>query len=162
MLMLVDSCKNQEVCNVTHYVDFADTCNCTKNKLVMDPMILVIANTCKNVGSLELYLCQITIIYITFSVLTSNFLKHGHQVLWNLLASLFVEYPMYDNLTKRCLCFKIQTPLESSSIDVAVFCLSLMGTNFSSYLQEAHRVLKPWFAYNFYLKLFYHSTYIAL
>nr|DAD30804.1 TPA_asm: hypothetical protein HUJ06_009655 [Nelumbo nucifera] len=36
-----------------------------------------------------------------------------------------------------------QTPLDSSSIDVAVFCLSLMGTNFPSYLQEAHRVLKP-------------------
>nr|CAN65396.1 hypothetical protein VITISV_009442 [Vitis vinifera] len=40
-------------------------------------------------------------------------------------------------------CDMSNTPLESSSIDVAVFCLSLMGTNFSSYLQEAHRVLKP-------------------
>ncbi|KAJ4729306.1 Ribosomal RNA-processing protein 8 [Melia azedarach] len=38
---------------------------------------------------------------------------------------------------------KNMTPLDSSSIDAAVFCLSLMGTNFSSYLQEAHRVLKP-------------------
>ncbi|KAL0424260.1 UNVERIFIED_CONTAM: Ribosomal RNA-processing protein 8 [Sesamum radiatum] len=35
------------------------------------------------------------------------------------------------------------TPLDSSSIDVAVFCLSLMGTNFPNYLQEANRVLKP-------------------
>ncbi|XP_058186251.1 ribosomal RNA-processing protein 8 isoform X3 [Rhododendron vialii] len=34
------------------------------------------------------------------------------------------------------------TPLDTSSIDVAVFCLSLMGTNFASYLREAHRVLK--------------------
>ncbi|KAF2292267.1 hypothetical protein GH714_018316 [Hevea brasiliensis] len=33
--------------------------------------------------------------------------------------------------------------LDASSVDVAVFCLSLMGTNFPSYLQEAHRVLKP-------------------
>ncbi|KAL6325184.1 hypothetical protein AAG906_023029 [Vitis piasezkii] len=40
-------------------------------------------------------------------------------------------------------CDMSNTPLESSSIDVAVFCLSLMGTNFSNYLQEAHRVLKP-------------------
>ncbi|KAF3558851.1 hypothetical protein F2Q69_00016190 [Brassica cretica] len=35
------------------------------------------------------------------------------------------------------------TPLESSSVDVAVFCLSLMGTNYSSYIKEAHRVLRP-------------------
>lgn len=37
----------------------------------------------------------------------------------------------------------VQTPLDSSSVDVAVFCLSLMGTNYSNYLQEAKRVLKP-------------------
>ncbi|XP_021911948.1 ribosomal RNA-processing protein 8 [Carica papaya] len=40
-------------------------------------------------------------------------------------------------------CDMSNTPLNSSSVDVAVFCLSLMGTNYSSYLQEAHRVLKP-------------------
>ncbi|GAB2278957.1 hypothetical protein Dimus_013626 [Dionaea muscipula] len=40
-------------------------------------------------------------------------------------------------------CDMANTPLASSSVDVAVFCLSLMGTNFPSYLQEAHRVLKP-------------------
>ncbi|KAF7129157.1 hypothetical protein RHSIM_Rhsim10G0016000 [Rhododendron simsii] len=39
-------------------------------------------------------------------------------------------------------CDMSNTPLDTSSIDVAVFCLSLMGTNFASYLQEAHRVLK--------------------
>lgn len=31
-------------------------------------------------------------------------------------------------------------------MDVAVFCLSLMGINYPSYLQEAHRVLKPGYA----------------
>ncbi|KAJ7970761.1 Ribosomal RNA-processing protein 8 [Quillaja saponaria] len=40
-------------------------------------------------------------------------------------------------------CDMSNTPLGSSSVDVAVFCLSLMGTNFQSYLEEAHRVLKP-------------------
>ncbi|KAI3736726.1 hypothetical protein L2E82_26710 [Cichorium intybus] len=40
-------------------------------------------------------------------------------------------------------CDMSNTPLESSSVDVAVFCLSLMGTNFPNYIQEAHRVLKP-------------------
>ncbi|KAD6119355.1 hypothetical protein R6Q59_025396 [Mikania micrantha] len=39
-------------------------------------------------------------------------------------------------------CDMSKTPLDSSSIDVTVFCLSLMGTNFPSFLQEAHRVLK--------------------
>lgn len=40
-------------------------------------------------------------------------------------------------------CDMSNTPLDSSSVDVAVFCLSLMGTNYPSYIQEAHRVLKP-------------------
>jgi ribosomal RNA-processing protein 8 len=34
-------------------------------------------------------------------------------------------------------------PLESNILDVGVFCLSLMGTNFPNFLREAHRVLKP-------------------
>lgn len=37
----------------------------------------------------------------------------------------------------------LQTPLEQFSVDVAIFCLSLMGTNYPSYLEEANRVLKP-------------------
>ncbi|GMN42599.1 hypothetical protein TIFTF001_011802 [Ficus carica] len=40
-------------------------------------------------------------------------------------------------------CDMSNTPLDSESVDVAVFCLSLMGTNFPNYLQEAYRVLKP-------------------
>ncbi|KAL3526377.1 hypothetical protein ACH5RR_011033 [Cinchona calisaya] len=40
-------------------------------------------------------------------------------------------------------CDMSNTPLDSSSIDVAIFCLSLMGTNYSSFIQEAYRVLKP-------------------
>lgn len=33
-------------------------------------------------------------------------------------------------------------PLENESVDVAVFCLSLMGTNLQDYILEANRVLK--------------------
>ncbi|KAF9197506.1 25S rRNA (adenine645-N1)-methyltransferase [Haplosporangium sp. Z 27] len=33
-------------------------------------------------------------------------------------------------------------PLEDSSVDVAIFCLSLMGTDFLKFLKEARRVLK--------------------
>ncbi|XP_010528216.1 PREDICTED: ribosomal RNA-processing protein 8 [Tarenaya hassleriana] len=40
-------------------------------------------------------------------------------------------------------CDMSDIPLESLAVDVAVFCLSLMGTNYSSYIQEAHRVLRP-------------------
>lgn len=40
-------------------------------------------------------------------------------------------------------CDMANTPLGSSSADVAVFCLSLMGTNYQTYLEEAYRVLKP-------------------
>lgn len=34
------------------------------------------------------------------------------------------------------------TPLDDNSLDVAIFCLSLMGNNFIEYLRESHRVLK--------------------
>lgn len=40
-------------------------------------------------------------------------------------------------------CDMAQVPLEEESIDVAVFCLSLMGTNIRDFLEEANRVLKP-------------------
>ena len=33
-------------------------------------------------------------------------------------------------------------PLDDDSLNVAVFCLSLMGGNFTDYLREAHRTLK--------------------
>lgn len=34
-------------------------------------------------------------------------------------------------------------PLEEHSLDVGVFSLSLMGTNYVQFLTEANRVLKP-------------------
>ncbi|XP_034476578.1 ribosomal RNA-processing protein 8 [Drosophila innubila] len=39
-------------------------------------------------------------------------------------------------------CNITNTPLQPQSLDVAVYCLSLMGTNLSDYLLEANRVLK--------------------
>jgi len=35
-----------------------------------------------------------------------------------------------------------RTPLDNSTVDVAVFCLSLMGSNLRAFLHEANRVLK--------------------
>jgi ribosomal RNA-processing protein 8 len=40
-------------------------------------------------------------------------------------------------------CNMAATPLASASVDAAVFSLSLMGTDYGSFLAEAHRVLKP-------------------
>ncbi|KAM7512506.1 hypothetical protein LguiB_011381 [Lonicera macranthoides] len=53
------------------------------------------------------------------------------------------SFDLVSNDPSVIACDMSNTPLDSSTIDVAVFCLSLMGTNFPSFLQEAHRVLKP-------------------
>jgi ribosomal RNA-processing protein 8 len=39
-------------------------------------------------------------------------------------------------------CDMASTPLSPRSVDIAVFCLSLMGVNLRDYLKEANRVLK--------------------
>ncbi|XP_025088241.1 ribosomal RNA-processing protein 8-like [Pomacea canaliculata] len=39
-------------------------------------------------------------------------------------------------------CDMSKVPLPKASVDAAVFCLSLMGTNLADYLCEANRVLK--------------------
>lgn len=39
-------------------------------------------------------------------------------------------------------CNMAHTPLQADSVDIAVFCLSLMGTNLSDFIKEANRVLK--------------------
>ena len=54
---------------------------------------------------------------------------------------------MYSFDVGKCADHVIQTdianvPLKKKSIDVGVFSLSLMGTNFPDFLQEANRVLK--------------------
>lgn len=39
-------------------------------------------------------------------------------------------------------CDMAHVPLTNASVDVAVFCLSLMGTNLQDYIVEANRILK--------------------
>ncbi|KAA8499307.1 Ribosomal RNA-processing protein 8 [Porphyridium purpureum] len=39
-------------------------------------------------------------------------------------------------------CDMAHVPLDSASVDVAVFCLSLMGTNYAEFIREANRVLR--------------------
>mmetsp|Transcript_11398 Transcript_11398/g.17647 ORF Transcript_11398/g.17647 Transcript_11398/m.17647 type:complete len:357 (-) Transcript_11398:102-1172(-) len=40
-------------------------------------------------------------------------------------------------------CDMAHVPLEDKSVDVGIFCLSLMGTNLADFIREAHRVLRP-------------------
>ena len=47
--------------------------------------------------------------------------------------------PEYAHITQSDIA---KVPLESNSIDICVFCLSLMGINFPEFLKEANRVLK--------------------
>ena len=39
-------------------------------------------------------------------------------------------------------CDMANVPLNDKEVDIAIFCLSLMGSNFTDYLREAHRCLK--------------------
>jgi len=39
-------------------------------------------------------------------------------------------------------CDIAHVPLEDESLDLAIFCLSLMGANFTDYIREAHRCLR--------------------
>ncbi|VDM73251.1 unnamed protein product [Strongylus vulgaris] len=39
-------------------------------------------------------------------------------------------------------CDMAHLPMEDDSADIAIFCLSLMGTNLTDYIKEARRVLK--------------------
>ncbi len=39
-------------------------------------------------------------------------------------------------------CDIAHVPLEDASLDLAIFCLSLMGSNFTDYVREAHRCLR--------------------
>lgn len=62
---------------------------------------------------------------LMFSTATQCWLSPPHSV-------CLIHHPHYP-----------QVPLEDASVDVAVFCLSLMGTNIRDFLEEANRVLKP-------------------
>ena len=71
----------------------------------------------------------------------------GEGILHNLVApeKIFSAIHSYDlvQLAPHVEVVDIkQLPLESQSVNVAVFCLSLMGTNYLDFLTEAARVLK--------------------
>ena len=57
-------------------------------------------------------------------------LLHSVYLLWELTGLTMSKHTLF------------QVPLDGESLDVAVFCLSLMGTNWIDYVKEANRVLK--------------------
>ena len=50
-----------------------------------------------------------------------------------------MEGDKYSHITQ---CDISSVPLKKNSVDVVVFCLSLMGTNFPRFIHEANRILK--------------------
>ncbi len=50
------------------------------------------------------------------------------------------DHVAIDNSVVACDLAKV--PLENATLDVAIFCLSLMGANFTDYIREAHRCLR--------------------
>lgn len=67
----------------------------------------------------------------------------GNAILAKSVKNKVFSMDLVSNDPSVIACDMSSTPLDSALVDVAVFCLSLMGTNFPNYLQEADRVLKP-------------------
>lgn len=53
------------------------------------------------------------------------------------------SFDLVSRKSHVCACDIAHTPLKDGSVDVVVFCLSLMGTNVGDFLKEAYRILRP-------------------
>jgi ubiquinone/menaquinone biosynthesis C-methylase UbiE len=54
-----------------------------------------------------------------------------------------LSYDLVSSQEHVVACDISKLPLRKRKLDIAVFCLSLMGTNHVDMVKEAHRVLKP-------------------
>lgn len=52
------------------------------------------------------------------------------------------SFDLISKLPHVTACDIANVPLGNETIDIAVFCLSLMGTNISDFIKEAHRIMK--------------------
>jgi ubiquinone/menaquinone biosynthesis C-methylase UbiE len=59
-----------------------------------------------------------------------------------LVHSFDLAKPIGENAALVTPCDMAKVPLDSMTVDIAIFCLSLMGTNFGDFIREADRVLK--------------------
>ena len=53
------------------------------------------------------------------------------------------SFDLVANNPRVTACDVASVPLPSAALDVAIFCLALMGTNYVDFLREAHRLLRP-------------------
>ena len=53
------------------------------------------------------------------------------------------SFDLVANNPRVTACDIARVPLAGGTLDVAIFCLALMGTNYVDFLREAHRLLKP-------------------
>ena len=53
------------------------------------------------------------------------------------------SFDLVANNPRVTACDVANVPLPSAALDVAIFCLALMGTNYVDFLREAHRLLRP-------------------
>ena len=53
------------------------------------------------------------------------------------------SFDLVANNPRVTACDVAKVPLPSTALDVAIFCLALMGTNYVDFLREAHRLLRP-------------------
>ena len=53
------------------------------------------------------------------------------------------SFDLVANSLRVTACDVANVPLPSGALDVAIFCLALMGTNYVDFLREAHRLLRP-------------------
>ena len=58
------------------------------------------------------------------------------------ISNLKTNYVRIDDSVIACDISNL--PLENNKVDVSVFCLSLMGSNYKEYLKEGYRILKPY------------------
>jgi hypothetical protein len=68
----------------------------------------------------------------------------GEALIASAVASLHTVHS-FDHVavdSRVIACDVAHVPLEDESLDVAIFCLALMGSNFTDYIREAHRCLK--------------------
>lgn len=82
------------------------------------------------------------------------------QTVKNTVHSFDLHSPPNSNIIA---CDIANVPLKNDVLDVGVFCLSLMGTNFTDYLKEANRVLKMKYTiFIYFMKLTLNSSGLLL
>lgn len=67
----------------------------------------------------------------------------GDAALSARVAQKVYNFDLVASVPNVAACNMAKLPLEEASVDVAVFCLSLMGTDYGSFLREAARILRP-------------------